>query len=748
MGGEGALSGMQGMTVAGHDVGYVLLAAVICGAAGSAAFWLRSQHRDATGAVAWAWVGFNALAAGSGVWAANVLVLMGFRTFPLELRPWAVGLALLVAVVAALPSCWLRKAAPAKQSRLRIAATMALGFILVHYATLTGASAPGQLHWSVAWQAGAMLTCFAMALAACGIGGPGVSWARRAGGLGLVLAAILGMHFVSMAGLSLTPGAMRAQTTIPSNAASAVFVAAMALVLLGAAVAVSLMSGVGERRALQRLRTATNAMPSAMALFDDQDRLVVWNVTFELVMGPHRHKVREGMALSDLIASMPNAPGVGAGPRERTRAEFQIPDGKWIRVDNVPTEDGGLLSLGADITDIRASEAALAEAVDRAEAANQAKSEFLATMRHEIRTPLNGVLGMAQAMERGDLDPPQRERLQVIQSAGHALLSLLNDVLDISKIEAARIDLEDGVVDLEAVGAEVVATFSALAAQKDLCITLEVAETARGCWRGDPGRVRQVLQNLVSNAVKFTDRGSVQVEISHDGRQLILRVADTGPGIPIEQQARVFESFAQADASTTRRYGGSGLGLIICRALVQLMGGEIGLDSRPGQGATFTVRLPLSAAERPPVEPEARTSETNAPPLRILAAEDNPMNQLVLRTLLDQVGLEVRIVGNGEEVLEAWAEGGWDVILMDVQMPVMDGPSATRRIRELERQRVQGRTPIIALTANAMAHHEQEYLAAGMDALVAKPIKLTELFAVLNAVCPEPEAAEPEALAS
>ena len=741
------MSGVFGATLAGHDVGYVVVAGLICAAAGSANYWLRGQHLDVDGPMGWAWVGFRALAAGSGVWAANVLALLGFRDFPLELRPWAVGVALLVAVAAAAPACWMRRKNPGGQSRFIIAAIMTPGLVTVHYAALAGAWAPGALTWNLPLQGAAIVTCFLMALTACFVGGPSVGPWRRAAGLVFVLAAVGGLHFVSMAGLRLTPGAVATHVVAPSNAASAGFVAAMALVLLGAAIAVSLMSGVGERRALQRLRTATNALPSALALFDDRDRLVAWNTTFEMVMGPHRQKVRNGMPLSELIASMPNAPAVAPGSRQRMSAEFQVPGGLWIRVDNVPTDDGGLLSLGADITEIRASEAALAEALDRAEGANRAKSEFLATMSHEIRTPLNGVLGMAQAMERGDLSPPQRERLEVIQSAGHALLSLLNDVLDISKIEAARIELEDGIVDLEAIGADVVATFSALAAQKDICVSLDVSEPARGCWRGDPGRVRQVLQNLVSNAVKFTDRGSVQVEIGHDGRQLIVRIADTGPGIPFDQQAHVFESFAQADASTTRRYGGSGLGLAICRALVQLMGGEILLDSLPGSGATFTVRLPLAATERPAPVTVIAESAPEASPLRILAAEDNPMNQLVLRTLLDQVGMEAVIVANGQEALVAWEEGGWDVILMDVQMPVMDGPTATRRIRELELQRGQARTPIIALTANAMAHHEQEYLAAGMDALVAKPIKLAELFAVLNGACAPQEAVTAESLA-
>jgi len=744
-----ALSGVQGATLAGHDIGFVLLAGVICATAGSTAYWLRSQRHDDKGLIGWAWVGFHALAAGAGVWAANVLVLLGFREFTLALRPLGVGLALIVAVAAAIPSSWLRRGAAAAQSRPLTAAAMTLSFVTVHYAVLAGAWAPGRLHWSPLTQVMGVLAAFGLSLAACMVGGPGVGRLRRATGVACIVGSIGALHFISIAGLRLTPGAVTAHPVVPSDVASAAFVAVMALVLLGAAMAVSLMSLAGERRALQKLRTATNAMPSALALFDDRDRLVVWNTTFELVMGPNRAKVREGMPLSDMVSSMPGAPAVESRSRERLSAEFQIPDGKWIHIDNVPTEDGGLLSLGSDITDARASEAALAEALDRAEGANRAKGEFLATMSHEIRTPLNGVLGMAQAMERGELHPAQRERLEVIQSAGNALLRLLNDLLDISKIEAARIELEDGVVDLEAMGAEVVATFSALAAQKDLCITLDVAEAARGCWRGDPVRVRQVLQNLVSNAVKFTDRGSVHLEIGHDGRQLIVRVADTGPGIPIEQQAHVFESFAQADASTTRRYGGSGLGLAICRALVELMDGEILLDSMPGHGATFTVRLPLQAAERPAADADGGSPTDHAvqAPLRILAAEDNPMNQLVLRTLLDQVGLQAAIVGNGEEALSAWEQGGWDVILMDVQMPVMDGPTATRRIRELERLRGGARTPIIALTANAMSHHEQEYLGAGMDLLVAKPIKLAELFAALNSVCASEGRTEVETLA-
>ena len=730
---------------AGHDFRYALLAAAICAAAGSASFWLHRRNQENRGDVGWIWVGFQALAGGSGTWAANVLTLLGFRRFPVMLDPWAIAGSLVLAVLVALPTFSLRRKRADQPRPLALAAIMAVSFWLVHFTAVAGLKAPGVLSWNPVYQALGVGAAFVLAYLASFVRHK-ITPLRVVTGLVLTVLAVGSVHFIAMAGVSFQPDPSADVSAFEApNTLAAIMVAGVSIILLGGSAAASLMAGVGERKALRRLQMATNAMPSALALFDREDRLLVWNSTFEAIAGPKRELVREGMKLSELNGTMPGQPESlmttpeGLAPREHLSLEFPIPGGRWVRVDNVPTEDGGLLSLGSDITETRRSEMALAEALDRAEAANRAKSEFLATMSHEIRTPLNGVLGMAQAMGRDDLSPGQRERLEVIQSAGEALLSLLNDVLDISKIEAARIELEDGIFDMEAIVAEVVATFRALAAEKDISVGFDATAPAQGCWRGDPVRVRQILQNLVANAVKFTERGSVHVELGHDGQRLVLRVADTGPGIPIEQQAQIFESFAQADASTTRRFGGSGLGLTICRALAELMGGEVLLDSMPGQGSTFTVRLPLERAERP--EPQAKAEEPQAPEgsaLRILAAEDNPMNQLVLKTLLGQAGLEARMVSNGEEALSAWADGPWDVILMDVQMPVMDGPTATRRIRELELKSGAPRTPIIALTANAMSHHVQEYLAAGMDHLVAKPIKLPELFAALRAACEGP----------
>jgi len=382
----------------------------------------------------------------------------------------------------------------------------------------------------------------------------------------------------------------------------------------------------------------------------------------------------------------------------------------------------------------------LAEAKDRAEQANRAKSDFLANVSHEIRTPLNGVLGMVQIMRREQRDTDQSGRLDVIADAGQALLSVLDGVLDLSKIDAGRLEAELHPFDVEEIVRLATAPHGSLAEQKDVRFSVEWSAQARGTWHGDGGKLRQVLSNLLSNALKFTEQGSIVLRIAPSETGLRFEVADTGLGIADDNQALVFEPFAQVDASTTRRYGGTGLGLAICRDFVRLMGGELELRSQLGVGSTFSFALPMArgclaapADERPQDPVIGQLSK----PTLILAAEDNPINQLILRALLEPFGVELTMVADGRAAIEAWGKGAFDLILMDVQMPILNGADAAIAIRQCEAAAGLPRTPIIALTANVMRHQIETYTLAGMDGHVSKPIEISELIlAIESALSP------------
>jgi signal transduction histidine kinase/CheY-like chemotaxis protein len=379
--------------------------------------------------------------------------------------------------------------------------------------------------------------------------------------------------------------------------------------------------------------------------------------------------------------------------------------------------------------------ASIVAALEEARKASRAKSTFLATISHEIRTPLNGVLGMAQAIEMDELTPIQRERIGVVRSSGESLLALLNDVLDLSKIEAGKLRLETTPFDPAKVVDGVVAQNQALAANEGLYIQTDTAGLD-GLHDGDPNRVRQIVQNLVSNAIKFTESGGVTVIAKSGDDGLTIQVRDTGIGIPATKLGELFQKFRQVDESSTRRFGGTGLGLSICRELAQAMGGDVGVESRDGEGSTFTFFAPLPRSMGVAAEHAAPIS-ANPPPqrgLRVLAAEDNLTNQRVLRTLLGVAGIEPTIVGNGAAAVEAWRDADWDIILMDVQMPVMDGLTAAKQIRREEVVSARAHTTIVAVTANTMDHQVREYLDIGMDDCLAKPIAVDKLFALLGRV--------------
>jgi len=371
-----------------------------------------------------------------------------------------------------------------------------------------------------------------------------------------------------------------------------------------------------------------------------------------------------------------------------------------------------------------------------AETATKSKSQFLANMSHEIRTPLNGVLGMAQAMALEPMSDDQRERLSVIQSSGEALLAILDDLLDFSKIEAGRIEISNADFDLADTVRSACHVFSAIAEEKGVQLDVSV-DAVMGVYHGDRVRIRQIVQNLVSNAVKFTSFGSVTVLASAFDDGVSILVSDTGVGIDAESHGQLFEPFSQIDNDRTRRFGGTGLGLAIARDLARRMGGEIDFDSRKNEGARFTLSLPLTrvSAAAPKPRPSARTPASALPvpsaPISVLIAEDNVSNRRILESVFRHIPAQCHYVENGLEALEAFRSRRFDLVLMDVQMPVMDGLSATRAIREWELDQQAPPTPIYAMTADAMRHQIASHHAAGMTGHLSKPLQVTALFALI-----------------
>ena len=408
-----------------------------------------------------------------------------------------------------------------------------------------------------------------------------------------------------------------------------------------------------------------------------------------------------------------------------------------------------IYGVARDVTDRMAAEQALRDAKAAAEAANQAKSDFLANMSHEVRTPLNGVIGIVDALSRTPLTDDQAEMVGLIRSSGHTLERLVSDILDVSKIEAGQLDLECRPFDLEE-ALEPLAVMRARAEDKGLVFNVRRSPEARGVFLGDSTRIRQVLGNLLSNAVKFTAEGSVSVSVEvwsddpegrGDAHQLALTVEDTGVGFGSAHAARLFDRFNQADSTITRRFGGTGLGLSICRSLVEMMDGEIEARSTPGAGSRFRFVLPLRRATsladydaRTPEAPSLAATEAGRP-LRVLLAEDHPTNQRVVQLILASQGAEVVVAGDGAQAVAAFEAGHFDVVLMDMQRPVMDGLTATRALRAHEALTPgRTRTPVVMLSANAMAEHREESLAAGADSHVAKPITAASLLAGIEAV--------------
>ena len=431
----------------------------------------------------------------------------------------------------------------------------------------------------------------------------------------------------------------------------------------------------------------------------------------------------------------------GQTPAYRVEFRLRRKDGSWAWMLACGQAVGGrpgeaatrMIGTHVDITALKRAEVELAAEARRAEEAAKAKSEFLATMSHEIRTPMNGVIGMVSVLEGTPLSAEQRGMVATIRSSGEVLLTVLNDILDLSKIEAGRLDLELQPVAVQRAVDDVANLFRGQAAAKGL--TLAVVCDGGPWAHADPHRLRQVLINLLSNAVKFTASGGIDIHAAVADGRCRIAVRDTGIGIPPELMHRLFQVFSQVDASTTRRFGGTGLGLAISRRLVDAMDGAIRVESAPDHGSIFTIELPCCAT---PPQPVAAGAGAVIPTAirRVLLAEDQLVNQRVATLLLQRMGIAVTVVADGAQAVEAWRSGAYDLLLLDVQMPVMDGLEAARAIRRDEQATGRPRIPIAALTANALPADRIACREAGMDGLLPKPITRESVAGLLASLAP------------
>ncbi len=514
------------------------------------------------------------------------------------------------------------------------------------------------------------------------------------------------------------------------------------------------------RESEERTRLFAEHAPAAVAMFDREMRYLVvsrewmaaYHVTGDIIGRSHYEMFPEIGEKWKAIHQRCLAGAVETAESDM----FLRSDGskQWLRWEVRPWflaggGIGGIVMFTEDISERIRLEERLAEARDEALAASRLKSEFLATMSHEIRTPMNAIIGMTAMLADSKLPPEQTEMTRVLLSSAEGLLTIINDILDYSKIEAGKLRLDPADFDLRRVVDETIALFAPRAEGQGLAFTAVVALGEKLELRGDGGRVRQILSNLLGNAVKFTERGAIRVEASivrerESAVQVRVAVQDTGIGIAADVQPKLFQPFVQGTDVGVPRGGGTGLGLAICRQLVRAMGGDIGVQSEPGKGSTFwfTMELPrvASAATLSPVAADAALlaatrlpePEPAARKLRLLMAEDNLANQAVGRMLLARLGFHVDIVENGVVALERLAQSRYDAVLMDCQMPVLDGYETTRRIRAGLTPGVDPTVPIIAVTAYAMREDRGRCLEAGMDDYISKPIRVAELRAALD----------------
>ena len=755
--------------IAHHDWRWIAPAALICALGLATALHLLSAARTQVGHRRHATGMLSALTGAMAVFVTHFASMQGMHwtgsaryDIPLTLLSFcAIAVCTSVATVLILrrDSRW---------HRIGAGALAFFGLAAMHFIGFAALILPGRLVFDPTAVGVSVSLGLLLAVGTAGfVFGPGVRRLIVATGASALL--VLTLHFISMAGMTFIsePGRLVAAHQVTAANMSAIVIG-MILIVVIVACAVSAVSWAARSSALSHIREAIEAMPDGLAFFDAGDRLVLWNsryaeinpeLTTVLQVGQTFRQILQIGLDEGLYADAEGredefiAERLAARRQLTTTMEQQIAGNRWLRVADRRSSAGGIVTVTTDITDLKQAAQHLAEARDAAQAANGAKSQFLANMSHEIRTPLNGVIGIAQALAATDLTPPQREMLDLIHSSGRTLQALLSDILDLARVESGRLSLSDDAFDLAAAVREAAQLYAATARDKGLQFYVEVSPDAELWVSGDVIRLQQILTNLVSNAVKFTASGFVNLTVARgpdngDGETLRFTVEDTGIGFDSETRDRLFKRFEQADGAITRRFGGTGLGLAISHQLAGLMDGNLDCESEPGGGSAFILTIPLRPAACPTVAGQEVSAVAAGPDsriLRVLVADDHATNRKVVELILAQAPVELTMVEDGAQALAAYRAGEYDLVLMDMQMPVMDGLAATREIRLHEATMGLQRTPVIMLTTNALAEHVAAAEEAGADLHLAKPFNAAQLLSVVFEL---PAAAAAEATAA
>jgi signal transduction histidine kinase/NO-binding membrane sensor protein with MHYT domain/ActR/RegA family two-component response regulator len=732
-----------------HSPWLLAIAVLVCLASAATTMRLYSHGRGLAGPRSYLWLAGGGASGGAGIWATHFVSMLAYQPgLPTGYLAFGTLMSLVIATTGVAAGLMIA----AKLDRPLVGGAMVgLTIAAMHYVGMSAFRTEGFVAYDPAYVAVAVAAGVLFASLSLKAVSARRGMAGAAAGAVLLVVAIVALHFVSMAAVTIVPNTnIRPPASILPNQIMALVVGGLSGLIMICAATTLLIETWNHRRTLAQLNSVIEAMPDGLAYFDAQDRFLLWNAKYETTLAEFGVRPERGRPYIDCLLQPAGAATavdhadfvaerLALRAKPSSTREEQSPAGRWIRIEENRTADGGRVAVVFDISTLKQTAHDLAIALDDAEAANRAKSEFLANMSHEIRTPLNGVLGVADALALSRLDSRQSELVEIIRSSGQVLNRLLCDILDLARVESGALTLEPQPFNLAEAVRDVAQLSAVRAHEKNIAFNLAVAPEAERLVTGDPVRLKQILTNLTANAVKFTAAGAVGLELTclddAEGR-FCLVVRDTGCGFAPETKARLFGRFQQGDGAMNRRAGGSGLGLAIASQLTDLMGGELEADSIEGEGSVFTLRLTLprtapAEASEMAEQPSPAASER---PMRVLVVDDNAHNRHLMQVLLDHFGAETRSADDGQQALDAWRDGAFDVVFMDMQMPVMDGLAATRAIREVERREGLDRTPIIFVSANAMPEHVEASRAAGGDAHIAKPVAAARMFEALSSL--------------